>query len=249
MWAACLTSSRAHQVKPAAMDVDDWPQQLADHGAALQVPPGAPLPPGALPGGLPRLRRLPERKVGGAALAAVHSYPLARPVVFLHQEVQEAAVQRPQLAGLCKDPPPAIPCPGPVATLHSEEGRWASPALPKARVGRTVFVCAHCHLTPQFISELQSDNKDCYAGARAENDMLAQLEVLPAVAQQQYCMTCNRCPCQQMACSMPGTSNATVPTPCLRSPPELALTGDHTRAGSQHQSRRPHLRCRRGRCL
>ena len=86
MWAACLTSTCAHQVKAAAMDVDDRPQQLADHGAAFQVPAGAPLSPGALPGGLPWLGCLPERKVGGAALAAVHSYPFTRTIVFLHQK-------------------------------------------------------------------------------------------------------------------------------------------------------------------
>ena len=94
MLAACLSRTGAHQVKPAAMNVDDWPQQLADHGAALQVPPRAPLSPGALPGGLPRLCCLPERKVGRAALAAVYSYPFTRPVVVLHQKLYEAAVQR-----------------------------------------------------------------------------------------------------------------------------------------------------------
>ena len=83
--APCLSRTGAHQVKPAAVNVDDWPQQLADHGAALQVPPRASLAPGALPGGLPRLCCLPERKVGGAALATVYSYPFTRTVVILHQ--------------------------------------------------------------------------------------------------------------------------------------------------------------------
>ena len=44
-----------------------------------------PRAPGAVPGRLPRLGRLPERKVGGAALALVHRHALAGAVVLLRQ--------------------------------------------------------------------------------------------------------------------------------------------------------------------
>lgn len=150
MRAACLLRPAAHQVKPAAMDVDDWPQQLADHGAAFQVPPWAPLPPGTLPGGLPWLCCFPERKVGRAALAAVYSHPFPRPVVFLHQEVQKAAVQRSQLAGLRVQASTARHSLGLLRSgIQKEEG--GPPGLPEASVGRAMSVGAQCCLIPQTL--------------------------------------------------------------------------------------------------
>ena len=57
------------QIEAAAVDVDGDAQGGLGHGRALDVPAGATRAPGALPGGLAGLARLPEREVGGVALA------------------------------------------------------------------------------------------------------------------------------------------------------------------------------------
>ena len=68
---------REHQVQPAAVDVERLAQQLAAHGGAFDVPAGPAGSPGAGPGGLARLGRLPEGEVGGRPLPFGHAAPFA----------------------------------------------------------------------------------------------------------------------------------------------------------------------------
>ena len=65
------------------MYVDDRSHEFPDHSTALNVPPRAAGPPGGVPGGLPRLCRLPKGKIFGVTLPAIQGYPLSSPVVFL----------------------------------------------------------------------------------------------------------------------------------------------------------------------
>ena len=70
-------AEEAHQVLAAAVDVDHRAKNVLDHGGALDVPPGAPTAPRALPVWLPLLRSLPQRKVCRVRLAGVCSDPVA----------------------------------------------------------------------------------------------------------------------------------------------------------------------------
>ena len=58
---------RKDQVESTAVDVERLAQQAAAHRRALDVPAGASLAPGAVPGRFARLGRFPEREVGGGA--------------------------------------------------------------------------------------------------------------------------------------------------------------------------------------
>ena len=53
------------QILAAGVEVDGLAQVLAGHGAALDVPAGASVPPGAFPVGLAGLGSLPDREIGG----------------------------------------------------------------------------------------------------------------------------------------------------------------------------------------
>jgi hypothetical protein len=72
------------------MDVNNISHQLRNHAAALNVPAGPALPPGAGPGWLARLGGLPQSKVCGAALAGVNRHTLACAVVFLQGSMKTA---------------------------------------------------------------------------------------------------------------------------------------------------------------
>ena len=56
------------QIAAAAVNVDDRPQVLVDHGRALDVPAGAAAPPRTVPAGQIRRRRLPEHEILGVFL-------------------------------------------------------------------------------------------------------------------------------------------------------------------------------------
>ena len=60
---------REHEVEPAAVDVERFAEQLLAHRRALDVPARAAGAPGAVPRGLARLGRFPEREVGDVPLA------------------------------------------------------------------------------------------------------------------------------------------------------------------------------------
>ena len=89
-----------HQIKTAAMNVNDRPHQFSDHGTALNVPPWPAGPPGGVPGGLPSLCRLPKGKILGVALPAVQSYTLPSPVVFLDKHIN-SITPGPQAQRVC----------------------------------------------------------------------------------------------------------------------------------------------------
>src|SRR5207249_12022531 len=74
---------RELEVLPASMDVDLWPEVLRGHREALDVPPGPPLPPRALPRGLVRPRSLPDSEVERVLLLAVRRELVGDDVVEL----------------------------------------------------------------------------------------------------------------------------------------------------------------------
>ena len=59
------------QVLTAGVQVDGLAQVLAGHSAALNVPAGAAVAPGALPVGLTGLGGLPDCEIGGVLLQVV----------------------------------------------------------------------------------------------------------------------------------------------------------------------------------
>src|SRR5690606_14577947 len=70
---------RKDEVLPAAVQVERRPEAMDGHRGALDVPTGASGAPWALPRGLARFRRLPQREVGRVAFAVVDLDPRARP--------------------------------------------------------------------------------------------------------------------------------------------------------------------------
>ena len=66
---------REDQVVAAPVQVHRQAQRRLDHGRALDMPAGPPGAPGAVPGGLARLRRLPQDEVGGVALVGRDLHP------------------------------------------------------------------------------------------------------------------------------------------------------------------------------
>src|SRR5262249_52398987 len=65
------------QVEAPTVDVEGLAQQAAAHGRAFDMPAGASLAPGAVPGGLARLGVLPEGKIGYGPLALGRLSPFA----------------------------------------------------------------------------------------------------------------------------------------------------------------------------
>ena len=63
------------QVLAAAVDIEGLAQVFLAHGRALQVPPGAPAPPRAVPAGLAVLGRLPQHEVRRVLLVGGHLDP------------------------------------------------------------------------------------------------------------------------------------------------------------------------------
>ncbi len=66
------------EVLPSAVDVEGLPQQGHAHGGTLDMPPGPPFAPGAVPGRFTRLARLPEGEVEGIPLPFIHGNPRPR---------------------------------------------------------------------------------------------------------------------------------------------------------------------------
>eukprot|EP00967_Tisochrysis_lutea_P094350 scaffold137143_cov27-Tisochrysis_lutea.AAC.2 len=83
------------QVNSACMHVHVVPQQLRRHDRALNVPPRPAATPRALPSGLARLARLPQREIARAALLARRR--LVRSFALLHLRLRRLALGRLQL--------------------------------------------------------------------------------------------------------------------------------------------------------
>ena len=69
---------REYQVLAPAVDIEGLAQVFAGHDRAFDVPPGAALAPGRVPGGFSRLGFLPQGEIQGIFLALVHFHPRAR---------------------------------------------------------------------------------------------------------------------------------------------------------------------------
>ena len=66
---------REDQIGAAAVDVDLVTQRLADHGRALDMPPGPAAAPRTRPGRFACARVFPEGKVARVALARLELFP------------------------------------------------------------------------------------------------------------------------------------------------------------------------------
>lgn len=78
-----------HKVPPATMYINHSTHQPVDHAAALDVPAGPSLSPGAAPAGLTRLSSLPQGKVSWTALTGVNHYTFTGTVVILKGQYQQ----------------------------------------------------------------------------------------------------------------------------------------------------------------
>ena len=107
------------QVLTAGVQVDGLAQVLAGHGAALNVPAGAAVAPGALPVGLAGLGRLPDCEIGGVLLQVVVHTAAQLTVAAL--EVVEVQMAQLAVAGVGLDAEVDIPVAGHIGVAGVHE--------------------------------------------------------------------------------------------------------------------------------
>ena len=114
-----LAHSLCDQVLAACVQVNGLAQMLAGHGAALNVPAGAAVAPGALPVGLAGLSRLPDCEIGGVLLQVVVHTAAQLTVAAL--EVVEVQVAQLTVAGVGLDAEVDIPVAGHIGVAGVHE--------------------------------------------------------------------------------------------------------------------------------